>query len=231
MEEQNIQSQIDSINKKLDIILAEIELQSRHRREMEDLKDDLMRVGKDVYDSALIEFEEVHDQLKTGDIFYLFKKLLRNINNITKTFEQLENFKGFIQDFSPVSRELFLDFMNKLNEFDKKGYFEFLREISKISDNIVTSFSAEDVKNLGNNVVTILNTVKSLTQPDMLHAINNAVSVYKNLDIDISEKVSLFSLIKELNNPEFKKGLLFAVKFLKNIAATQEQKDKLISNK
>jgi uncharacterized protein YjgD (DUF1641 family) len=198
---------------------------------MEDLKDDLMRVGKDVYDSALIEFEEVHDQLKTGDIFYLFKKLLRNINNITKTFEQLENFKGFIQDFSPVSRELFLDFMNKLNEFDQKGYFEFLREISKISDNIVTSFSAEDVKNLGNNVVTILNTVKSLTQPDMLNAINNAVSVYKNLDIDISGKVSLFSLIKELNNPEFKKGLLFAVKFLKNIAATQEQKDKLISNK
>jgi hypothetical protein len=185
MEEQNIQSQIDSINKKLDIILAEIELQSRHRREMEDLKDDLMRVGKDVYDSALIEFEEVHDQLKTGDIFYLFKKLLRNINNITKTFEQLENFKGFIQDFSPVSRELFLDFMNKLNEFDKKGYFEFLREISKISDNIVTSFSAEDVKNLGNNVVTILNTVKSLTQPDMLHAMP---SVFIKILISIFRK-------------------------------------------
>jgi len=224
MEQQNLQSQIDSINSKLDIILAEIEIQSRHRREMEDLKDDLMRVGKDVYDSALIELEEVHDQLKTGDIFYLFKKLLRNINNITKTFEQLENFKDFIQDFSPVSRELFLDFMNKLNEFDKKGYFEFLREMSKISDNIVTSFTAEDVKNFGDNIVTILNTVKTLTQPDMLHAINNAVNVYKNLDIDVSEKVSLFSLIKELNNPEFKKGLLFAVKFLKNIAKSQEQK-------
>ena len=224
MEQQNLQSQIDSINSKLDIILAEIEIQSGHRREMEDLKDDLMRVGKDVYDSALIELEEVHDQLKTGDIFYLFKKLLRNINNITKTFEQLENFKDFIQDFSPVSRELFLDFMNKLNEFDKKGYFEFLREMSKISDNIVTSFTAEDVKNFGDNIVTILNTVKTLTQPDMLHAINNAVNVYKNLDIDVSEKVSLFSLIKELNNPEFKKGLLFAVKFLKNIAKSQEQK-------
>ena len=223
MEQENLQLQIDSINKKLDIILAEIELQSRHRREMEDLKDDLMRVGKDVYDSALIEFEEVHDQLKTGDIFYLFKKLLRNINNITKTFEQLENFKGFIQDFSPVSRELFLDFMNKLNEFDKKGYFEFLREMSKISDNIVTSFSAEDVRNFGDNIVTILNTVKSLTQPDMLHAINNAVNVYKNLDIEVSEKVSMFSLIKELNNPEVKKGLAFGLKFLKNITKQQEQ--------
>ena len=223
MEQQNLQSQIDNINSKLDIILAEIEIQSRHRREMEDLKDDLMRVGKDVYDSALIELEEVHDQLKTGDIFYLFKKLLRNINNITKTFEQLENFKDFIQDFSPVSRELFLDFMNKLNEFDKKGYFEFLREMSKISDNIVTSFSAEDVKNFGDNIVSILNTFKSLTQPDMLHAVNNAISVYKNLDIEIEEKVTMFSLIKELNSPEVKKGLAFALKFLKNIAKQQER--------
>ena len=221
MEQENIQSQIDAINKKLDIIVQEIEYQRKHRMEMEDLKDDLMRVGKDVYDTALIELEEVHDHIKTGDMFYLFKKLLRNINNITKTFEQLENLKDFLQDFSPVSRELFLDFMNKLNEFDKKGYFEFLREMSKMSDSIVTSFTVEDIKNLGDNVVTILNTVKNLTQPDMLQTINNAVSIYKNLNIEISEKITLFSLIKELNNPEVKRGLAFAIKFLKNIAESQ----------
>jgi uncharacterized protein YjgD (DUF1641 family) len=224
MEENNIQSQIDNINKKLDVIIEEIEFQKRHRREMEDLKDDLMRVGKDVYDTTIIELEEVHDQIKTGDILHLFKKLLRNINNITKTFEQLENLKDFIQDFSPVSRELFLDFMNKLNEFDKKGYFEFAKELSKISDNIVTSFTAKDVKNLGDNISAILNTVKNLTQPDMLNALNNAVNVYKNLDIEVEEKVSLFSLLKEMNSPEVKKGLAFGLKFLKNIAISQEKK-------
>lgn len=224
MEQKNIQTQIDEINRKLDIIIEEIELQKRHRREMDDLKDDLVRVGKDVYDTAVLELEEVHDHIKTGDILYLFKKLLRNINNITKTFEQLENLKDFIEDFGPVSRELVLDFMNILNEIDRKGYFEFARELSKISDNIVTSFSAEDVKSLGDNIVTILNTVKSLTQPDMLHAANNALSVYKNLDIEVAEKVTLFSLIKELNTPEVKRGLAFAIQFLKNISVQNNNK-------
>ncbi len=222
METQEIQNQIDGINKKLDIILEEIALQSRHRREMEDLKDDLMRVGKDLYDTAVIEFEEVHDQIQTGDILYLGKKLLRNIKNITRTFEQLESTKDFINDFSPISRELFIDFMNKLDDFDRKGYFQFIKELTRVSDKVVTQFSVQDVKDLGENVATILNTVKSLTQPDMLQTINNAVSVYKSLDIEVSEKVSIFSLLKELNKPEMKRGLSFAIQFLKNMAEAQK---------
>ena len=49
---------------------------------------------------------------------------------------------------------------------------------------LLLSFSPEDVKHLGDNIVTILNTIKNLTQPDMLHAINNAVTVYKNIDVE-----------------------------------------------
>jgi uncharacterized protein YjgD (DUF1641 family) len=113
--------------------------------------------------------------------------------------------------------------MNKLNEYDKKGYFEFAKEFTKISDNVVTSFTVKDVKNFGDNIAAILDTIKNLTQPDMLHALNNAVNVYKNLDIEISEKVSIFSLMKELNTPEVKKGLSFGIKFLKNIAQSQEK--------
>lgn len=202
MDEKKTQTQINDINRKLDLILEEIELQKKSRKEMDDLKDDLMRVGKDVYKTAVEELEEVHDYIKTGDILYLGKKLLRNVNNITKTFEMMESTKDFVEDFAPISRELIIDFMNKLDEFDRKGYFDFMREMNKALDNVVESFSVEDVKSLGDNLVTILNTIKSLTQPDMLHAINNAVAVYKNMDIEIKEDVSFMSLIKEMNKPE-----------------------------
>lgn len=222
MEKDNVQNQIADIQRKLDYIIEEIEFQKRHRSEMEDLKEDLVRVAKDVYDTAVIELEEVHDSIKTGDILHLFKKLLRNINNITKTFEQLENFKDFMQDFSPVSRELFLDFMHKMNEFDKKGYFEFARELNRMADNVVSSFSPDDVKNLGDNIVAIVNTVKNMTQPDMLHALNNALAVYKNMDIKVKEDVSVFYLLKEMNSPEVKRGLAFAIEFLKNISNKKE---------
>lgn len=223
MDEEKIQRQLEDISRKLEIVLEEIELQKRHRREMDDLKDDLMRVGKDLYQTAVVELEEVHDHISTGDMLYLGKKLLRNVNNITKMFEQVENAKDFIEDFGPVSRELFIDVMNKLDQFDRKGYFHFMKELSNAMDNIVTSFTIDDVKNLSDNVVTILNTIKSLTQPDMLQTINNAISVYKNLNIEVSEKVSMVSLLKEMNSPDLRRGLAFAIQFLKNLANQQAQ--------
>jgi len=226
MTNEQLQHQIDTINQKLDVILEEIELQRRHRREMEDLKEDLMRVGKDLYQSAVEELEEVQDHIQTGDMLYLFKKLLRNLNNITKMFEALENLQDFLRDFSPISRELFLDFMNRLDEYDRKGYFAFMRQLGGVADKVVTSFTEEDVKNLGDNIVTILNTVKNLTQPDMLQVINNALGVYKRLDIDVQKDVSLLSLFRELKSPETKRGMAFAIKFLKSVT-DQNSKHKL----
>lgn len=218
MEEIKTQNQIDEINRKLDIILEEIELQKRHRREMEDLKDDVMRVATDLYASAVVELEEVHDHMQTGDLLHLGKKLLRNISTFSKMFDQLESARDFLNDVSPLMRESIIDFMAKMDEFDRKGYFEFLKEANNITDKVVTSFTKEDVKNLGNNIVTILNTVKNLTQPEMLQAINNAVAVYGNLDIKIEKNVSLIKLVREMNTPEVKRGLAFGIEFLKNIS-------------
>jgi len=223
MADKNMQKQIDEMNKKLDIILEEIELQKRHRREMDDLKDDLTRVGKDLYLTAVDELEEVHDHISTGDMLYLGKKVLRNVNNIKKMIEQLESVTDFLHDASPLTREYILDFMKKMDEFDRKGYFEFMKESVKILDNIVTGFTVDDAKKLGDNIVLILNTVKNLTQPDMLHSINNAVAVYKKLDIEVEKEVSVFRLLKELNDPELKRGIAFSIQFLKNIVKKPEE--------
>jgi uncharacterized protein YjgD (DUF1641 family) len=104
--------------------------------------------------------------------------------------------------------------------------------LQRAGDNVVTSFRPNDVKLLSDNIVTILNTIKNLTQPDMLQAINNAVAVYKNIDVKIDEKISLFGLMKEFNSPEVKRGLAVGLKFLKNLAALEEnQKDLININK
>jgi len=221
MEDKTMQTQMDELNRKLDLVLDEIELQKKHRREMDDLKDDLMRVGTDLYSTAVTELEEVHDHLQTGDILHLGKKLLRNVNTMNQMFDQLESAKDFLEDASPLVRESIIDFMAKMDEFDRKGYFQFFNELQNVMDNVVTSFTVEDVKALGDNVVTILNTVKSLTQPDMLQAINNAVSVYTKLDIEIEENVSCFQLFKRMNTQEMRNGIAFGIKFLKSLAEQQ----------
>jgi uncharacterized protein YjgD (DUF1641 family) len=154
--------------------------------------------------------------------------MLRNVNNLTAAFEQWENLRGFLEDFAPVSRQLSLDLMRRLDEFDRKGYFDFVREAGSIADNVVTSFSPQDVRALAENIVTILGTIKNLTQPDMLQALNNAVTVYKKLDITVKEDVSLFGLVREMNTPEVKRGMAFMLQFLKNLANTTESSQQSI---
>jgi uncharacterized protein YjgD (DUF1641 family) len=216
-----LERRVDEINRKLDLVLEEIELQRRHRREMEDLKDDLMRVGKDLYRSAVLELEEVHDHMETADLVHLLKRVLRNIDNINLTLERLESAQGFLEDFAPISRELFLDTMRKLDELDRKGYFEFLTELARVGDTVVTSFSPGDVRRLGENIVTILETVKNLSQEDVLGTVNNALSVYRRMSVEVPEKVSTWQLLREMNTPEMRRGLAYLVRFQKSLVALE----------
>ncbi|MCL5992011.1 MAG: DUF1641 domain-containing protein [Bacteroidetes bacterium] len=218
MTETTTQNQIDAINMKLDFIVQELEYQRRHRLEMEDLKDDLMIVAKDVYHTSLKELEEFSNHIQTGDILHLMKKLVRNTNNLSNAFEQIESFRDFVDDAKVISKEMFQSLLVKFDELDRAGYFQFSKEVFNVMDKIITSFTVEDVKNLGDNVVMILNTVKNLTQPEMLQTVNNAVDIYKNLDLEKAGNISLFSLLRELNKPEMKQGLLFVTKFVKSMA-------------
>lgn len=222
MAAKNIQKQIDEINGKLDIILDEIEHQRRHRREMDDLKDDLTRVGKDLYLSAVDELEEVHDHINTGDMLYLGKKVLRNVNNITKMFEQLESITDFLHDATPLTREYILAFMKKMDEFDRKGYFEFLKESAKIIDKVITEFPVQELKIFKDNIIVFMNTIKNLTQPEMLESINNAAITFKEFDFESSKNMSLFKLLREVNTPEMKNSIALGVQLLKSLSKKTE---------
>jgi len=199
-----------------------VDLQRRHRREMEDLRDDAMRVGKDVYQTAIVELEEMHEHVDTADIAHLLKRILRNIDSINATLESLESTRDFLQDFSPISRELFLDTMHRLDELDRKGYFEFMAELLRVGDTVVTSYSREDVRRLGENIVTILETVKNLSQQDVLMTVNNALRIYRQLDTDVPDEVSTWQLVREINTPETRRGIAMLLRFQRNLL-TMEQ--------
>ncbi len=221
MKAQNITRKLEEIDEKLTFLTEQMKLQARRQQELQELKDDLNRIGTDIFQAAVTELDEVATHFDTEDVLYLIKKLLRNTRNIAKMVEQLESMADLLEDATPIGKQAFLDLLVTLDELDRKGYFEFLRESARIFDNIVTSFSVEDVRLLADNIVTILETVKNLTQPDMLSAINNALSVYKNLDIKVDEKISYRELLRQARTPEMRRGLAFGIQFLKNLAATE----------
>lgn len=210
---------LDALDRKLDLVLAEVEQVRRIRREVEELKDDLARVGKDLFRTAVSEMEEVAPFVDTGDFAALTKRLIRNVNNLNELLVQLESARDLVHDATPLAREMFRDGVAKLDELDRKGYLAMARELQRALDNVVASFTVEDVRLLGDNLVAILQTVKNLTQPEMLQAINNATEIYKKLDFDSMEEFTLWRAFREANKPEMRRGLGFLIVFLRNLSA------------
>lgn len=220
MDNKKIEQQILEMNQKLDFITEQMQIQQEKNREFQDLKADLNIIAKDIFETAVVELEDVAPYFDSTDMIHLMKKFLRNIRSINHMFDQVEGAYDLYQDIRPLSKDIFNELMEKLNELDKKGLFQFMGELVKIVDTVITEFDVEDVAMLRESVVSILLTVKSMTQPEMLSSMNNALGFFSKMDIEVDRDVSLFDLMKKARDPEVKKGMYFMLEFVKNMAQT-----------
>jgi uncharacterized protein YjgD (DUF1641 family) len=219
----DVQVQINDINQKLDLILEELTIQKQKRQAFEDLASDLNLIGNDLFKATVNELDDAGVELDTEQLKSLFLRLLRNAGTINEMLLTAESMMDLSKDIGPVLTQMGLDGIQKMHELEKRGYFEFIKEITGIIDNIVQHFSTEDVRLLADNVVTILETVKNITQPEMLDALNNAINVFKKIETENVEEYSLWRAFKELRTPEGQKGIGFIMTFLKNISKEEEK--------
>lgn len=224
MEDKSLQQQITELNQKVDLLLEYVNHQRLKSIQVDDLVSDLTIVGKDFYDSAVAELDNRMVNIEIDQVKGLVLRFLRNIDNMNKFLETFESISDFLKDASPIVNEVLIDFTKKMAELDEKGYFAFFSEAGLIFDNIVTHYKPQDVRELADNIVTIVDTVKTATQPDMMLALNNAFKIYKSIETENIPEYSVFKLVKELNKPEMKKALGFFVTFMKNMAAAADKK-------
>ena len=218
MAERNLQVQMDEINQKLDLVLHYVNQQRLKSERMDDLVTDISIIGKDLFETTVYELDNQGIELDVEAMKLLVFKLIKNAGNFTRVLELFESTTDFMMDAGPVMREMIIDLIKKLHEFEQKGYFNFFRELFYVMDTIIANYSEEDVKQLAENVVTILDTVKNLTQPEMLHTMNNAVNIYRSMGKEEIEEYSLFKALREMRSPEMKRSIGFIMTFLKNLS-------------
>jgi len=220
MNDTSLQTQINDLNNKVDLILDYVNQQRLQADSITDLIADVSMVGKDIYDTTITELENHAVEIDPDEVKSAIIRLSKNVNNINKMLEMMESGFDFAKDAAPIANEIIIDLGKKLNEFESKGYFEFLKELGNVTDNIVTHFTKEDIRLLADNIVTIFETIKEVTQPDMLNSVNNAISIYGSIDMNNIPEYSMMKALREMRKPEMKRAIGFVVTFLKNIANT-----------
>ena len=214
----NNTKQIAELNQKVDTILEYVNQQRLKSQAMDDLVADASIIGKDIYDTTVKALDDHEVVIDPDQLRELGIRLTQNIGNFVAILDTLGSILDLMRDAGPIANEMAIDATRKLHEFEKKGYFEFIRELGQIVDNIVTHYGVEDVRLLADNVVAILDTVKNLTQPEMLKSVDNAVKVFASLETEGIPQYSLFRVMREMNKPEMKRALGFFVTFMKNLS-------------
>lgn len=218
MEDKNIQSQINALDKKLDLILGYVNQQRLNATVVEDLVSDLGIIGKDMYDSTVVELDKRQIEIDPSELTDLAVTFLRNIGNIKLVMNTLEMAVDLSKEVGPIANEVIIDFTKQLNTFEQKGYFAFFKEIGPIMDNIVTGFKPEDLRELADSIVSILSIIKEMTQPEVLGTMENAIKAFNSMETESVPSYSIWRVLKEMNSPEMKKALGYGITFMKNVS-------------
>lgn len=213
------------LHQKLDLLTAQVQFLTeqaqaaeRGRQERAELMRDLTPIVNDAFRITTEQLEEVQEYVDLGDLLRLFKRLLRNGRNIEAMLDQLESVMDLVQTIGPLTDSAFSKAVELLTEAERKGYFAFAQGGMKIADNIVTSFSQDDVKALGDNVVLILNVVKDMTQPQIMSFIRTLVSAAEQ-EVAKPIDTSLLALLRQMSDPAVRRGLTQTMRVLRVVGA------------
>jgi uncharacterized protein YjgD (DUF1641 family) len=224
------QPSLVELNRKIDLLATQVQflteqaqVAERQRQERAELMHDVMPIVNDAFRISVEQLEEVQEYVDLGDLLRFLKRVLRNGPTFEKLLDQLESIMDLVQTVGPLTDHAFEKVVDVLQEAEHKGYFAFARGGLQIADNVVTSFSEDDVKKLGDNVVLILNTVKDMTQPEIMGLVRT-IMAQTEAEVARPVKTSVPALLGQMRDPNVRKGLALTMRMLSVVGAQASEK-------
>jgi uncharacterized protein YjgD (DUF1641 family) len=206
------------LHQKIDYLTEQFEAQQAQRQAFEELKQDLIPIANHMIKLSIDELEEIGTDFELEDLLFLLKHFLRNTHLWIDLLDRLEAVMGLADEASLLGKQVFTNTVDTLNQLEQDGYFAFARGGYYILERIVTEFSEEDFHVLGDNIVNILNIVRSLTQPEVLTLANNALD---SLQVEIpgnGKPPSTLGLVRQLSDPKVRIGLSKMLNLVSSLA-------------
>ncbi|MCX6285421.1 MAG: hypothetical protein NTW31_14475 [Bacteroidetes bacterium] len=215
MAEKEIQEQLTELRQKMDMVLEYVSVQNQKREEIDDFVEDAGIVIKDVVKQTSLMLEKSQVELDHCGLSCLLIKVLQNLDSFHDMFELMESAKDFMKDVTPIMHQVGLDAVNKMNELDSKGYFDYIRELGNFVDKWIQVFTKEDLIRLQGNLENIAGIVRNLSDPELMKGLNNMTLALARVKPDEKlDNKSIFGLFKQLNSPEVRKSLSYTLRLV-----------------
>ncbi len=159
-----------------------------------------METQRSTHDTTLAALHAKMDAL-SADVAYLAKR--------QRATEEL------FAEMTPILKEVMSTTTTRLDDLEKRGYFAFGRELVRVGERIVEGFKPDDVRQLGDAVVGILETVRALTQPEVLAVAGEASEVLQHADQ--TEPLGLLGMVRATRDDDVQKGMAVMMEVMRHV--------------
>ncbi|HFC10190.1 MAG TPA: DUF1641 domain-containing protein [Chloroflexi bacterium] len=196
------QEQLSLLLERLDRIKAHLAEQRRRQEELDELKRDLIPIGNQMVKISIDELAEIGSDFSTEDLFFLLKRLLRDIHLLLKMLDQLESAMGLAEELNRLSKPMLTTVVQELDRLERAGFFTLLRAGWVAVQEVAGAFQPDDVDAFAQEAAALLTALKS--QPE--------------------ETPSLWHLARQMRDPQTRRGLARALGLLQALGSAKPVK-------
>jgi uncharacterized protein YjgD (DUF1641 family) len=158
------------------------------------------------------------DLEQRGDLAAIERKLddlAIQVGTITTALEKQQArataLEELFDDLAPVASDAMSVAVRELDALNRRGYTAFAKAGLRMVDRVVENFDEDDVEALGDNIVVILETVKGITQPEMLALLQAMVDGLEAQRASVAWESetppSSWELVRKLRDPDVRRGI------------------------
>ncbi|HEX8952322.1 MAG TPA: DUF1641 domain-containing protein, partial [Polyangia bacterium] len=118
-------------------------------------------------------------------------------------------------EMTPILREVMATATTRLDELDKRGWFDKARAIGSVAERVLDHYSADDVRAFGDAIVSILDTVRALTQPEVLAIAGETAHALAHTEE--AEPIGLVGILRASHKKDVQKGMAVLMELLRNV--------------
>ena len=212
-----ILARLDAMSAQMAVMAEQVAQAAAAREQWSELVETLIPVSRGAMDVATRELSALEADVTIDDVTRFARTTARAIPDMEVLVGQIGSISELGHEVSSLGGAGMAKLTEVLQVAEDKGYFMFAREGAAIADKVVTSFDEDDVRALGDNVVTILNAVKELTQPEVMAMLNRTALTIQEVEDTHIEPPSAFALLKSMRDPQTRRGLARVLSMLHTV--------------
>ena len=176
-----LNEKIDQLTVQVEILADHAEIEQRRRRELDELKADLIPIGNQLIKLTINELAEIGTEFELEDLIYLLKRVLRNTQLILTMMDRFEALMGIADEMELLGKQVFSTTIEGLDRLEREGFFAIARESWDVLEKIVAEIDPADIRSIGEDLgsPSSIALLRELNQPEVRKGMARLLQIVK----------------------------------------------------